>query len=178
MSAIVVLGLKVPFKKLWVKDHTEERDNCYCPKTSETYVYCPHCGVQKKTRKTTIYKSLLDGSLTACRKINFLKKYLNDNNLEIYDYNPDGYYDDPVYIYIKNPSCYMRITANSFSKLDMRKGCPEVEEELYELLGDNVWKNGSFGLWAFMIKESEHDTPDTSEESSSEDEDYQPIVVK
>ena len=55
MSAIVILGLKLPFSALWEKVGTKELPICSCPGSPATYTYCPHCGA-RKTTKSIIYQ--------------------------------------------------------------------------------------------------------------------------
>ena len=165
MPTIVILGLKLPFKALWSKVGVEERPGCSCPKSVDEFTYCPHCGIRKIVKQIKIYHSLLTGKQTSYRNVESLLHYLHLNNLDIYDTNPRGYTDDPVYIYFTDPRCYMEIRGSEPMVLDtVRKCSNEVEDWLRELLGQELWIRGEYGLWAFNVDQPEReDSPEPPE---------------
>ena len=164
MPAIVILGLKLPFRELWEKIGVQERPLCRCPDNTDAFTYCPHCGVRKATKKIKVYKSRLTGEETTYRNVDAVMEFLYNNKLEIYDTNPRGYTDDPVYIYFTQPNCYLEVSrADPVSMAAIQKYPYELEDWLRNILGEELWNAGSFGLWAFVTNSNdpaEHsDTP-------------------
>lgn len=151
MSAIVILGLKVPFKALWKKVGYKERAACSCPGTPTEYSYCPYCGLRKFNRKIKIYESLITGEENVYRDVNTIIERLHENNVDIYDTNPRGYTDDPVYLYFTNPPCFLKVAQTEPMSMGALQSYPyELEDWLREIVGDQIWASGQFGLWAFM----------------------------
>lgn len=147
MPSIVILGLQIPFKALWKKVNVIEKASCNCNTVkNDDYTYCPICGVRMTVKKIKIYRSLLTGEESTWRNVNGIMEHLQKHNLDIYDPSPRGYTDDPVYIYFTRPNCYLEIHGNTVS---MPMISEQVSQWMQEILGEEVWNAGSFGIWGF-----------------------------
>lgn len=147
MPSVVILGLQVPFKTLWKKVNVIERPSCNCNNVeNREYTYCPICGVRITMKKVKIYRSLLTGEETSWRNIHSTLEYLGQHNLDIYDPNPRGYTDDPIYIYFTRPNCYMEINKDT---VRMSVDSNQIMEWMNTILGDEIWTSGNFGIWGF-----------------------------
>ena len=147
MPSVVILGLQVPFKCLWKKVNVIERPSCDCNNVEHReYTYCPVCGVRITVKKLKVYRSLLTGEETTWRNVHGVLEYLGKHNLDIYDPNPRGYTDDPVYIYFTRPNCYMEVNIGT---VGMPLVSNEISSWMKDILGEDVWSSGSFGIWGF-----------------------------
>ncbi len=173
MSAIVILGLKLPFRVLWEKVGVREQPICSCLDTPNAYVFCPYCGVRKTMRSLKLYKSRLTGEETTYRNVNTVMDHLYNKHLDLYDTNPRGYTDDMVYIYFTQPSCFLEVTnINPVTMGAMKKHPYELEDSLHKILGDSLWNSGEYGLWAFTTESSEEEPiPELSESNSNDNSD-------
>jgi hypothetical protein len=184
MSAIIILGIKVPFKELWEKVGYQERPSCNCPTSSDDFSYCPYCGTRKYNKKVKLYRSRLTGEETTYRNISSLSNFLFINKIDIYDTNPRGYTDDPVYIYLTEPLCYMEVSKTDPTFMDSFTNYTcEIEELLKSIISYDVWNRGKFALWAFykecpedkVIKRNEKN--DISDESSFDESRLRAFII-
>jgi len=147
---IIILGLKLQFNDIWEKIGVQERAVCSCPGTPGDYSYCPYCGVRKTIKKIKMYRNKLNGEETTYRTIETLLPYLNENKLDIYDANPRGYTDDPIYLYLTEPVCYLEVSGNEPVNMPaISNYAYEIEDWLHKKVGEEVWSLGHYGLWAF-----------------------------
>jgi hypothetical protein len=185
MSALIILGLKVPFKELWEKIGYQDRASCNCPSTMDEYTFCPYCGIRKYTKKVKMYRSRLTGEETTYRNIASLGNYLLMNKVDIYDSNPRGYTDDPVYIYLTEPLCYMEVSKTDPTFMDSFTNYTcELEELLKSIVGFDVWNQGKFGLWAFCkntvvcsTEKQSHQKHDSNDEGSLDESRLRAFII-
>jgi len=148
MSAILIYGLRIHFRDLWVKSGVKEVRACDCEETN--YRFCPYCGVDKNLSTRKVYRSLLTGDDTLERSLLFLLEYLYENKLGYHD-NGDCYTDDYIYLYCKSPNCMATFNEKTGSK-NFTPVEYNVENRLKTIVGEQVWNKGEFGLWYFIEK--------------------------
>lgn len=149
MNTIIILGIKIPFKKLWKKINVIDKPVCNCIETPESYMYCPYCGKTKRTIKVKVYKSLLTNEETSYRNIEQLNTYAIKNNIHLYDTHPRGYTDEPVYIYLSEPLCYLEVKDDRHFNMSSVTENLYIKEMLMDIVGPEIWNNSEYGLWAF-----------------------------
>lgn len=155
-NTIVIIGFKIPFKQLWKRTGTREQPACSCKTTEPNFTFCPHCGTRKRKSIVKMYSNLLTGEETSYRNLEACKEFLQMHNLAVYDANPRGFTDEPVYLYFTDPNCYIESVGTSrFATSPKANKClDKLEEWLYDFLGEQLWAAGEFGVW-LLEKEAE-----------------------
>ena len=148
MQTVIILGLRIPFCKLWKKTKVIERPNCNC-NSDENFTFCPYCGIKKQMNKIKVYKSLITGEETTNRSLNSIMDHLYNNEMDVYDTNPRGYTDDYIYIYLTNPPCLLTVNDKFPTSMDAVTNSNELHKKLLDNLGEDLWMFGEYGLWAF-----------------------------
>jgi len=161
---IVILGHKFIFKDLWMNIGYIEVPSCYCINRNMSTNFCMNCGVSIKTQQVKQYKNLVTGVITSYRDIDSMQDYLKDQMISIYEHEPEGYMDDPVYIYLKQPVCKIELNQSGSIKMglfDEKYDVHILEKELNKHIPDQLIEKGEYGLWFI----SEDNTTDINYEN-------------
>ena len=154
MPAIVIYGLKIPFRHLWKKVGDKAVPTCNCNGSSDNFAFCPFCGAKKMNKTVKVYRSSITGKKTNYRSIDSIIDHLHRSGVGVYDTSPRGYTDDPVYLYLHNPNCYLEIDSEDPVSMSIGEYPLEIQSLLYDKLS-SVWDDGEFGLWAFETPKEE-----------------------
>jgi hypothetical protein len=160
----IIHGLKIPYKHLWERIGFKETHSCNCPESSAEYNYCPFCGIQKSMRKVKLYKSVLTGEETIYRNLHTEIKHLDTFGISVYDSNPRGFTDDPVYIYVNYYPCYFELKNNPINLLNLIND--DTETVLCYMIGKTLFEKGKFGLWVFEKPSIEPINTETEQKKS------------
>ena len=155
-KVFVILGFKVQFKDLWSCVGQIEIPSCYCNNRDETMRYCGNCGTDIYTRKVKQYKNRITNIISTHRDTESMYEYLQSKNIDIYEVNPEGYVDDPVYIYLKRPLCKLELTRSNQIKLDILENGNDyysIKNEIQKNIPESISEKGEYGLWFI----NEHD---------------------
>jgi hypothetical protein len=150
LQGTILLGIKISFKDIWEKVGTVTVPSCYCDGNDPSKPFCPICGTKNKERIIPQYHNLLTHTISSCRDIDSMFDILDKTNISIFDNSPDGYTDDPVFLFLKTPNCKVEISSTDpvkFYLFDHGFDVGHIQDELKKSIHETLYTLGDFGLW-------------------------------
>lgn len=156
----IILGLKIQFKDIWENIGNIVIPTCYCDENDPSKNFCPVCGTKNKEKIIPQYHNLLTHTISSYRDIDSMFDILSKTNISVFDQHPDGYTDEPIFIYLKNPNCNVEICNYDpvkFYLFDDGFDIENINKELQKTIHEKIYNKGDFGLWFIPCFVEDHD---------------------
>lgn len=162
----IILGLKIVFKDIWENIGSVSIPSCHCEENDMSKRFCCICGSVNSYKIVPQYYNLLTHTITSYRDIDSMYEFLDKTNVSVFDQSPEGYTDEPVFIYLKTPNCKVDIMSYEpvkFYLFDNGFDMSIIREELRKTIDTKLFSKAEYGIW-FVPHVHEHPLQENEQE--------------